>query len=47
MIEFRLPSLGSDMDDGRLVVINRNGLGNGIREGAYVRVDGTRIIPLR
>lgn len=35
------------MDDGRLVVINRNGLGNGIREGAYVRVDGTRIIPLR
>lgn len=35
------------MDDGRLIVINRNSLGNGIREGAYVRVDGTRLIPLR
>jgi len=35
------------MDDGRLVVINRNSLGNGVREGAYVRLDGTRIIPLR
>ncbi len=35
------------MDDGRLLVINRNSLGNGIREGAYVRVDGTRLVPLR
>jgi len=35
------------MDDGRLIVINRNSLGNGIREGAYVRVDGTRLHPLR
>ena len=35
------------MDDGRLIVINRNSLGNGIREGAYVRVDGNRLVPLR
>lgn len=35
------------MDDGRLLVINRNRLGNGIREGAYVRVDGTRLELLR
>lgn len=35
------------MDDGRLVVINRNSLGNGVREGAYVRVDGTDIDVLR
>ena len=35
------------MDDGRRVVINRNLLGNGIRVGAYVRVEGNRLIPLR
>lgn len=35
------------MDDGRLVIFNRNSLGNGIREGAYVRVDGNRLVPLR
>ncbi|MFY2764761.1 peptidoglycan-associated outer membrane lipoprotein precursor [Arenimonas sp. MALMAid1274] len=35
------------MDDGRMLVVNRNSLGNDIREGAYVRVDGTRLIPLR
>lgn len=34
------------MDDGRLVVFNRNSLGNGLRVGSYVRVDGNRIIPL-
>lgn len=35
------------MDDGRLVVINRTRLANGIREGAYVRVDGNDIDLLR
>ena len=35
------------MDDGRLVVVNRNSLGSGVREGAYVRLEGARIIPLR
>lgn len=35
------------MDDGRLLVINRNRLGNGIREGAYVRVDGNSLELLR
>lgn len=35
------------MDDGRLLVFNRNSLGNGIREGAYVRVEGNRLVPLR
>lgn len=35
------------MDDGRNLVVNRNSLGNDIRVGAYVRVDGTRLIPLR
>ena len=35
------------MDDGRLIVINRNSLGNGIREGAYVRVDGNKLELLR
>ena len=35
------------MDDGRLLVLNRNSLGNDIRVGAYVRVDGNRLIPLR
>jgi outer membrane lipoprotein SlyB len=35
------------MDDGRRLVINRNSLGNDIRVGAYVRVDGNRLIPLR
>ncbi|WP_374602473.1 peptidoglycan-associated outer membrane lipoprotein precursor [Arenimonas sp.] len=35
------------MEDGRLIVINRNSLGNGIREGAYVRVDGNRLELLR
>ncbi|KAA2284451.1 glycine zipper 2TM domain-containing protein [Arenimonas fontis] len=34
------------MDDGRLLVINRNSLGNGVRVGARVRVDGTRLIPI-
>ncbi len=35
------------MDDGRRMVINRNSLGNDIRVGAYVRVDGNRLTPLR
>ena len=35
------------MDDGRLIVLNRNRLGNGIREGAYVRVDGNNLELLR
>ena len=35
------------MDDGRRLVINRNSLGNDIRVGAYVRVDGTRLTLLR
>lgn len=35
------------MDDGRLIVLNRNRLGNGIREGAYVRVDGNDLDLLR
>ncbi|WP_295361515.1 glycine zipper 2TM domain-containing protein [Arenimonas sp.] len=35
------------MDNGRLIVINRNSLPSGVREGAYVRVEGTRITPLR
>lgn len=35
------------MDNGRLVIINRNSLPEGVREGAYVRVDGTRITALR
>lgn len=34
------------MDDGRLLVVNRNSLGNGVRVGARVRVDGTRLIPI-
>jgi len=35
------------MDDGRRLVINRNSLGNGVREGAYVRVNGNSLTPLR
>lgn len=35
------------MDDGRRLVLNRNSLGNGVREGAYVRVDGNSLTPLR
>lgn len=35
------------MDDGRMVVFNRNTLGNGLREGAYVRVQGNDIDVLR
>ena len=35
------------MDDGRRLVINRNSLGNDIRVGAYVRVDGSRLTLLR
>lgn len=35
------------MDDGRLIVLNRNRLGNGVREGAYVRVDGNNLELLR
>ena len=35
------------MDDGRMLVFNRNSLGNDIRVGAYVRVDGNRLVPLR
>ena len=34
------------MDDGRLLVFNRNSLAAGLREGAYVRVDGNRLIAL-
>jgi outer membrane lipoprotein SlyB len=34
------------MNDGRILVFNRNTLGNGIREGAYVRVEGNRLIAL-
>jgi outer membrane lipoprotein SlyB len=35
------------MDDGRQIVLNRNTLGNNIREGAYVRVNGNSLTPLR
>ncbi len=35
------------MDDGRRIVINQNGLPNGLREGAYVRVNGNRISLIR
>ena len=35
------------MDDGRMLVFNRNTLGAGVREGAYVRVDGTGFDVLR
>ena len=35
------------MDDGRRIIINRNSLGNGVRVGAYVRVDGNSLTPLR
>jgi outer membrane lipoprotein SlyB len=35
------------MDDGRTLVFNRNTLGAGVREGAYVRVDGTGFDVLR
>ena len=35
------------MDDGRLIVFNRNSLGNHLRVGAAVRVDGDRLVPLR
>ena len=35
------------MEDGRRIVINRTSLGNNLRVGAYVRVDGNRVIPLR
>ena len=35
------------MDDGRRIVINRNSLGNDLRVGSHVRVDGNRVIPLR
>jgi outer membrane lipoprotein SlyB len=35
------------MDDGRRIVLNRNTLGNNIREGAYVRVNGNNLTPLR
>lgn len=34
------------MNDGRLLVFNRNSLGAGIHQGAYVRVDGNRIVAL-
>ena len=29
------------MDDGRVLIFNRNSLAGGVREGAYVRVEGT------
>ncbi len=35
------------MDDGRMQVVNRNSVGNGIRVGSYVRVDGNDIDLLR
>jgi outer membrane lipoprotein SlyB len=35
------------MDDGRTLVFNRNTLGAGVREGAYVRVSGTGFDVLR
>ena len=35
------------MDDGRTLVFNRNTLANGLREGAYVRVQGNDIDVLR
>ncbi len=35
------------MDDGRRIIINRNLLGNHVRVGAYVRVEGNRILVLR
>ena len=35
------------MDDGRTLIFNRNTLASGVREGAYVRVDGTGFDVLR
>jgi outer membrane lipoprotein SlyB len=35
------------MDDGRRIVLNQNRLGNNIREGAYVRVNGNNLTLLR
>ncbi len=35
------------MDDGRTLIFNRNTLANGLREGAYVRVQGNDIDVLR
>ena len=35
------------MDDGRTLLFNRNSLGAGVREGAYVRVEGTGFDVLR
>ena len=35
------------MDDGRTLIFNRNSLGAGVREGAYVRVEGTGFDVLR
>lgn len=35
------------LDDGRRLVINRTNLAPGIYEGAPVRVEGSRVIPLR
>jgi outer membrane lipoprotein SlyB len=34
------------MNDGRMLVFNRNTVPNGMREGAYVRVDGNRLVAL-
>ena len=35
------------MDDGRRVVVNKNNLGNSLRVGSYVRVNGNSLTPLR
>lgn len=35
------------MDDGRRVIVNKNNLGNSLRVGSYVRVNGNSLTPLR
>lgn len=35
------------MDDGRRLTLNMNSLPPGLRQGAYVRFDGRRFIPMR
>lgn len=34
------------MDDGRMLVFNRNSIPAGIREGAYVRVEGNNLVAI-
>ena len=45
-VSFAFPTGAAFDSAGRLLVVNRNSLGNGVRVGARVRVDGTRLIPI-